>query len=44
MSEPISRALREGALWVFGALALILLAALGSYDAHDPAFTSTGAG
>lgn len=42
VSEPISRALREGALWLFGFLALILLAALGSYDAHDPGFSSTG--
>ena len=42
VSEPVARALREGALWVFGALALILLIALGSYDAHDPGFSSTG--
>jgi S-DNA-T family DNA segregation ATPase FtsK/SpoIIIE len=34
--------LREGALWFFGFLALILLAALTSYDAHDPGFSSTG--
>ncbi|HEU4529533.1 MAG TPA: DNA translocase FtsK 4TM domain-containing protein [Steroidobacteraceae bacterium] len=42
VSAPISRALREGALLVIVALALILLAALGSYDAHDPGFSSTG--
>jgi DNA segregation ATPase FtsK/SpoIIIE, S-DNA-T family len=42
VSEPIARALREGALWVFAALALILLVALGSYDAQDPGFSSTG--
>jgi len=42
VSPPVSRALREGALWIFGFLALILLFALGSYDAHDPGFSSTG--
>src|SRR5262245_13803670 len=40
----VSRALREGALWVLGALALILLAALVSYDPGDPGYTDTGAG
>ncbi len=35
-------ALREGALWVFGALALILLAALISYHPGDPGFSFTG--
>src|SRR6185312_10552200 len=39
----VSRALREGALWVLGALALILLAALVSYDPGDPGYTDTGA-
>ncbi len=38
----IARGLREGALWIFGALALILFAALASYDPNDPAFSSTG--
>ena len=38
----ISRGLRESALWVFGALALILLVALSTYDAADPSFSSTG--
>ena len=38
----VSRGLREGALWIFGALALILFVALASYDAGDPAFSSTG--
>jgi S-DNA-T family DNA segregation ATPase FtsK/SpoIIIE len=38
----VARGLRESALWVFGALALILLAALASYDRADPAFSSTG--
>ena len=38
----ISRGLRESALWVFGALALILLVALSTYDAADPSYSSTG--
>jgi DNA segregation ATPase FtsK/SpoIIIE, S-DNA-T family len=38
----VARGLRESALWVFGALALILLVALASYDRADPAFSSTG--
>ncbi|HWJ05276.1 MAG TPA: DNA translocase FtsK 4TM domain-containing protein [Steroidobacteraceae bacterium] len=38
----VARGLREGALWLFGALALILFAALVSYDRADPAFSSTG--
>jgi S-DNA-T family DNA segregation ATPase FtsK/SpoIIIE len=38
----VSRALREGALWVLGALAIILLVALVSYDPQDPAFSVTG--
>jgi len=36
------RAMRESSLWIFGALALILFAALASYDPADPAFSSTG--
>ena len=36
------RSLREGALWVFGALALIVLAALMTYDRNDPSFATTG--
>jgi S-DNA-T family DNA segregation ATPase FtsK/SpoIIIE len=39
------RSLREGALWVFGSLALILWVALFTYDPADPGFTqasSTG--
>ncbi len=42
VSPPIARALRESALWVFGALALILLTALASYDGQDPGFSSSG--
>jgi S-DNA-T family DNA segregation ATPase FtsK/SpoIIIE len=38
----VARGLRESALWVFGALALILFVALASYDRADPAFSSTG--
>jgi DNA segregation ATPase FtsK/SpoIIIE, S-DNA-T family len=34
--------LREGTLWVLGALALLLLLALLSYHAHDPGFSDTG--
>jgi len=46
ISAQVSRALREGALYVFGALALILWYALFTYDASDPGFsqaTSTSA-
>ena len=38
----MARGLRESALWIFGALALILFVALASYDRADPAFSSTG--
>jgi DNA segregation ATPase FtsK/SpoIIIE, S-DNA-T family len=34
--------LREGTLWVLGAVALLLLLALVSYHAHDPGFADTG--
>src|SRR5690606_19098409 len=34
--------LREGALWVFGALAFIVFIALASYDRNDPSFATTG--
>jgi S-DNA-T family DNA segregation ATPase FtsK/SpoIIIE len=46
ISAQVSRALREGALYVFGALALILWYALFTYDPSDPGFsqaTSSGA-
>ncbi len=39
MSAPVHRALREGALYVFGALALILWFALFTYDPADPGFS-----
>jgi DNA segregation ATPase FtsK/SpoIIIE, S-DNA-T family len=38
----VVRSLREGALWVFGALALIVLLALITYDRNDPSFATTG--
>jgi DNA segregation ATPase FtsK/SpoIIIE, S-DNA-T family len=41
-AAAVARGLRESALWLFGALALILFAALISYDRADPAFSSTG--
>jgi S-DNA-T family DNA segregation ATPase FtsK/SpoIIIE len=41
-SAIVARGLRESALWIFGALALILFVALASYDRTDPAFSSTG--
>ena len=45
LSTQVIRTLREGALWVFGALALILWVALFTYDPNDPGFsqaTSSG--
>jgi S-DNA-T family DNA segregation ATPase FtsK/SpoIIIE len=39
LSEQVSRALREGALYFFGALALILWYALFTYDVNDPGFS-----
>ena len=42
LGSTVIRSLREGALWVFGALALIVLAALITYDRHDPSFATTG--
>ena len=38
----MSRSLREGTLWVLGALALLLLIALLSYHSHDAGFSDTG--
>jgi S-DNA-T family DNA segregation ATPase FtsK/SpoIIIE len=42
LGSTVVRSLREGALWVFGALALIVLAALLSYHNSDPSFATTG--
>ncbi|MBT8088570.1 MAG: DNA translocase FtsK 4TM domain-containing protein [Gammaproteobacteria bacterium] len=39
LSSQVQRALREGALYVFGALALILWYALFTYDPADPGFS-----
>jgi len=45
LSAQVSRALREGALVVFGAIALILFVALFTYDPSDPGFSqATGTG
>jgi S-DNA-T family DNA segregation ATPase FtsK/SpoIIIE len=41
---PLAHAVREAALWVFGALALIMLVALLTYDTRDPGFSRTGDG
>src|SRR5580700_4214675 len=42
LSAAVSRSLREGTLWVLGALALLLLLALFSYHPLDPGFSDTG--
>ena len=42
LSTQVHRALREGALYVFGALALILWFALFTYDTADPGLSQTG--
>ena len=45
LSTQVHRALREGALVVFGAMALILFVALFTYDPSDPGFSqATGSG
>jgi len=44
LSAQVHRALREGALYVFGALAFILWFALFTYDPADPGFTQATAG
>jgi S-DNA-T family DNA segregation ATPase FtsK/SpoIIIE len=38
----VARSLREGTLWVLGAIALILLLAFISYHPHDRGFANTG--
>ena len=42
LSAAVARSLREGTLWVLGALALLLLLALMSYHTRDPSFLDTG--
>ena len=44
LSHAVSRALREGAVILIGAAALLLLVALLSYSPDDPGFSFTGAG
>ncbi|MDA0680053.1 MAG: DNA translocase FtsK 4TM domain-containing protein [Proteobacteria bacterium] len=44
LSEQLVENLRESALWVFVALALLLLVALTTYDAADPGFTLANGG
>ncbi|MCP4090625.1 MAG: cell division protein FtsK [Gammaproteobacteria bacterium] len=41
-SSAVTRSVRESALWVFGAIALILLLALLTYHPDDPGFSHTG--
>ena len=41
---PAVNALRESALWVLGAFALIVLVALVTFDPRDPGFSHTGDG
>ncbi len=41
-ASSVARGLRESALWVFGALGLILLVALATNDRADSSFSSTG--
>ena len=40
----VTRSVREAALWVLGAMALIMLLALLTYDPRDPGFSHTGDG
>jgi S-DNA-T family DNA segregation ATPase FtsK/SpoIIIE len=42
LAQPVRRALRESALLLFGLVALILCAALVSYDPRDPGFSFSG--
>jgi S-DNA-T family DNA segregation ATPase FtsK/SpoIIIE len=44
VSEQVHRTLREGALYLFGALALILWYALFTYDPTDPGFSQATSG
>jgi S-DNA-T family DNA segregation ATPase FtsK/SpoIIIE len=43
-SAAIAYSVREAALWVLAALAVIMLVALLTYDARDPGFSHTGDG
>ena len=44
LAAPLTHAVREAALWVLGAIALIMLVALLSYSPQDPGFSHTGDG
>ncbi|MEO8223441.1 MAG: DNA translocase FtsK 4TM domain-containing protein [Gammaproteobacteria bacterium] len=44
LAAPLTHAVREAALWVLGAVALIMLVALLSYSSQDPGFSHTGDG
>ncbi|MCH6572730.1 MAG: DNA translocase FtsK 4TM domain-containing protein, partial [Proteobacteria bacterium] len=44
MNNSVRRALREGALWVFGMLAVIFLVSLISYSTVDPGFRAASDG
>ncbi len=44
LAAPLTHAVREAALWVLGAIALIMLVALLSYSSQDPGFSHTGDG
>ena len=44
LSDAVVSTLREGALWVFGAFALILWFALFTYDPADPGFSQASSG
>ncbi len=43
-SAAVHRGLRESAAIALGVAALVLMVALGSFDAHDPGFSFTGSG
>ena len=42
LAGPLTHVVREAALWVFGAVAMIMLVALLSYSPSDPGFSHTG--
>lgn len=43
-ASSVAYSVREAALWVFAALAVIMLVALMTYDVRDPGFSHTGDG
>ncbi len=42
--SALTRSVRESGMWVFGAIAIIMLLALFSYSPQDPGFSHTGVG